>query len=74
MIMRDVLSAIFFLVFTIVFCWVRLTLLQEDVMKKNPGRKERRMLAYRERKANGRRKMKLQEWQDKKDRQLTSQL
>ena len=43
-------------------------------MKKNPGRKERRMLAYRERKANGRRKMKLQEWQDKKDRQLTSQL
>ncbi|MFA6711104.1 MAG: hypothetical protein WCS33_00035 [Candidatus Caldatribacteriota bacterium] len=43
-------------------------------MKKNPGRKERRRLSRLGKRAEGRKKMRMNEWQDKKDKQLTNQL
>jgi len=43
-------------------------------MKKNPGRKNARQMARATRRENGKKKMKINEWRDKKDRQLEKQL
>lgn len=43
-------------------------------MKKNPGRKERRRVAHSKRKVEGRKKMRIQQWREKKDKQLESKL